>query len=164
MSDEKKIQRGKQWLEKLLTLMSNPASVTANKSDNHHEETDNYWLTIDQTNLSPYQIDLLIGRDGEVIDAIQFLANSTLNINLEPEEHASYTIELDGYRLRREAELRSLAEEAVIEVRRTGREYEMKDLSSAERRQLHSLLKEYTDLETYSRGQEPDRRLVVRLR
>lgn len=164
MSDEKKIQRGKQWLEKLLTLMSNPATVTAHKSDNYHEETDNYWLTIDQTNLSPDQIDLLIGRDGEVIDAIQFLANSTLNINLEPEEHASYTIELDGYRLRREAELRSLAEEAVMEVRRTGREYEMKDLSSAERRQLHSLLKEYTDLETYSRGQEPDRRLVVRLR
>jgi spoIIIJ-associated protein len=39
----------------------------------------------------------------------------------------------------------------------------MAALSAAERRQVHTYLKDYEDLETYSRGKEPDRRLVVRL-
>ena len=41
---------------------------------------------------------------------------------------------------------------------------EITALSSAERRQIHTLLKEATDLETESQGEEPHRRLVVRLR
>jgi spoIIIJ-associated protein len=57
-----------------------------------------------------------------------------------------------------------MAENAAQQVRMTGKEYEMKSLSSAERRQVHTLLKDCPDLETYSRGKEPDRRLVVRLR
>lgn len=163
MSDQTKMQRGQQWLEELLRLASLPSTVKAETSLDGLEEPDSYWLTIDEAHLNPEQIEILIGPEGAVIDAIQYLANSILNIAQEPEQQASYTIELEGYRVRRQAELRKMAEEAAQQVRQTGQEFEMSALSAAERRQVHTFLKECGDLETYSRGQEPDRRLVVRL-
>lgn len=158
------MQRGQQWLEQLLSLSKLPAKVTVTDITEAHSDKPNYWLTIDETKLTPEQIQILIGPDGTAIDAIQYLANSILNIGQTEDGQASYTIELDGYRLRRQAELRAMAEYAAQKVRETGEEFEMKALSSAERRQVHTFFKEWEDLESQSRGQEPDRRLVVRRR
>ncbi|MDP5018897.1 MAG: RNA-binding protein, partial [Dolichospermum sp.] len=97
-----------------------------------------------------------------VLDSIQYLANSVLNLNQPEENHTSYTVELSGYRVRREAEIRTLAETAAAEVRFSGREVELQSLSSSERRKIHTLLQEFSDLETFSRGKEPYRHLVVR--
>jgi spoIIIJ-associated protein len=161
------MQRGQQWLKTLLLLTGVPTEVSGSLEQNlpqesDSQEPDNYWLTIDETNLTPEQIRVLIGSDGSVLDAIQYLANSVLNLNQPQEGQASYTIELNGYRIKRQAEIRALAEAASEEVRATGREVEIKSLSSAERRQIHTFLKEFADLETFSRGKEPHRHLVVR--
>ncbi len=161
------MQRGQQWLKTLLELFGISAEIKGNleiaqSQEDDSQEPDNYWLTIDQTNLQPEQIQLLIGPDGSVLDAIQYLANSVLNLNQLQEGQASYTIELDGYRVKRQAEIRALAETAAQEVRSFGREVEIKSLSSAERRQVHTFLKDFGDLETFSRGKEPHRHLVVR--
>ncbi|MBD2439930.1 R3H domain-containing nucleic acid-binding protein [Nostoc sp. FACHB-110] len=161
------MQRGQQWLKSLLELTGVSADIQGNLEIAQPEyddspEPDNYWLTIDETKLTPAQIQVFIGADGSVLDAIQYLANSVLNLNQPQEEQASYTIELNGYRVRRQAEIRSLAEDAANEVRSSGREVEIKSLSSAERRQIHTFLKEFSDLETFSRGKEPHRHLVVR--
>lgn len=123
---------------------------------------DSYWLTINQNNLQPEQIQILIGAQGTVLDAIQYLANATLNANQPQDGQAVYTIELDGYRVRRQAQIEELASSAIEQVRATGQEVEIKSLSSAERRQIHTFLKEYQDLETFSRGKEPHRHLVIR--
>ncbi|MBD6616037.1 RNA-binding protein [Nostoc sp. B(2019)] len=161
------MQRGQQWLKSLLELTGISAEIqgdleTAQSQDGDSPEPDNYWLTIDKTNLTPEQIQLLIGVDGSVLDAIQYLANSVLNLSQPQEEQASYTIELNGYRVKRQAEIRALAEAAADEVRFSGQEVEIKSLSSAERRQVHTFLKDFGDLETFSRGKEPHRHLVVR--
>ncbi len=156
MSDSQ-LERGKQWLQELLRLARIPASVIA------QESPDCYWLTIDGTKLTPQQIQILIGPDGSVLDSIQYLANAILNIGQESDEQAAYMIELNGYRIQRQEQLRLMAEYAAGQVRMTGQEFELKSLSSTERRQVHTFLKECEDLETYSRGQEPDRRLVIRL-
>lgn len=158
------MQRGQEWVEELLRLSRLSAQVKATDTEDSADDKPNYWLTIDQTRLTPKQIQILIGPDGAVLDAIQYLANSILNLGQEDDGQAAYTIELDGYRLQRQDELRALAAHAAQKVRETGQEFEMKSLSSAERRQVHTFLKECEDLETQSRGQEPDRRLVVRLR
>lgn len=162
--DKQLMQRGQQWLEELLRLSKFGAPVRPTLTDDSGDDKPNYWLTIDQTQLTPKQIEIVIGPDGIVLDAIQYLANSILNLGQDEEGQAAYTIELDGYRLRRQEELRAMAAHAAQTVRETGQEYELKSLSSAERRQVHTFLKECEDLETQSRGQEPDRRLVVRLR
>jgi spoIIIJ-associated protein len=152
------MQRGQQWIEQLLTLLRIESSVTT------QEQEDSFWLTIDEKNLTPEQIEILTGPNGQVLDAIQYLLNTTLNIAQPTDVQASYTIELNQYRVRREAVLREMVAKAVQTVQETGEAYEMKGLSSAERRQVHNLLKEYEDLESFSRGQEPDRRLVVHRR
>lgn len=156
-------QRGQQWLEELLRLSRLPAEVRVTEADGPKDDKPSYWLTIERTKLTAQQIEILIVPEGAVLDAIQYLANSILNLGQDEDEQAAYTIELDGYRLRRQEELQALAAHAARKVRETGQEFEMKYLSSAERRQVHTFLKECEDLETESRGQEPDRRLVVRL-
>jgi spoIIIJ-associated protein len=168
MMTDSRMARGQQWLKSLLQLTGINTEIkgdleVAAIAEGESQEPDNYWLTIDQTNMTPEQIQVLIGPDGVVLDAIQYLANSTLNLNQPHEEQASYTVELNGYRVQREAEIRAIAEAAAEEVRATAREVEIKSLSSAERRQIHTFLKEFSDLETFSRGKEPHRNLVVRL-
>ncbi|MGK7919109.1 MAG: protein jag [Trichodesmium sp.] len=152
------IEQGQQWLENLLNLAKIPAQVIA------QEQEDSYWLIIDETNLIPEQISTLVGTDGKVIDALQYLVNTILNINNDSEQHMFYTVEISGYRVRRQEELLLMADYAAKKVRLTGEEYELQSLSAAERRQIHTMLKDCEDIETYSHGQEPDRRLVVKIR
>ncbi|HEY9698990.1 MAG TPA: R3H domain-containing nucleic acid-binding protein [Trichocoleus sp.] len=160
MDDQPELQ-GRQWVEELLKLANSPAQVTVDGSRLESEGSN--WLIIDDRHLSPQQVEGLIGANGAVLDAIQYLANTTLNLGQPDTLQTAYTIELAGYRVRRQAELQNLAEQAVQQVRATGAEYEMASLSAAERRQVHTYLKAFDDLETYSRGKEPDRRLVIRL-
>jgi spoIIIJ-associated protein len=158
--DDTSVQHGKKWLEELLVLAGLPASVEADADKVATEGS--CWLTINDRSLSPQQIEMLLGTDGAVLDAIQYLANTTLNLGHSEEQQTAFTVELGGYRVRRQAELQALADRAVEQVRESGEEYEMTALSAAERRQVHTYLKEFADLETFSRGREPDRRLVIR--
>lgn len=151
--------RGQEWLETFFRLSALPGTVSVEQPQYHD---DSCWLTIDASSLTAEQQSLLLGADGIILDSLQYLINTAMNVGVSREEQQAYTVELNGYRLKRQAELQSMAEQAVGQVRSTGREYEFPPLSSAERRQLHTLLKSYGDLETSSRGQEPDRRLVVR--
>jgi spoIIIJ-associated protein len=162
------MERGQQWLTTLLQLSGIPAEVKAEVENNPsghkpgEEPVDSYWLTIDGTNLSSKQVETLTGDRGTVLDGIQYLANASLNLNqLEP--HGFYIVELNGYRAKRQAELQTIANEAAEQVKATGEEVEIKSLSSAERRQIHTILQEYPELETFSRGKEPHRHLVVRI-
>jgi spoIIIJ-associated protein len=157
---KEQIKRGQEWLEELLRLMGFSARVEVTTPEVGEEETP--WLTIDESALKTEQIENLIGRQGKTIDALQYLANTLLNIAIEPELQQGFTVELNGYRLKRQAELRALVEEVAQRVRQTGQQEELDALSSAERRQVHSLFKEYADLTTESQGAEPHRRLVVR--
>jgi spoIIIJ-associated protein len=150
---------GQQWLIKLLTLMKIPSEVRIEIKD---DEPDNSWLIIDDSDLTPEQIKLLIGEKGANIDAMQYLANALLHIGADHKGEGSFTVEISGYRKQRQAELQLLAEKIAEKVRETGKESEIKHLSSAERRQVHSYLQNAEDLVTESRGQEPDRRLVVK--
>ncbi|MGP1382283.1 MAG: Jag family protein [Thainema sp.] len=155
-------QRGIEWMESFLNLANLPAQVKAHE-DEHVGEENSCWLTIDESQMTPAQIEGLTGSDGAVLDAIQYLVNTVLNIGRDKNEQQPYTVELAGYRVRRQAELTQMAEQAAQEVRETHREVELSSLSAAERRQIHTLFKEYEELETYSRGKEPNRLLVVRL-
>ncbi len=126
-STQSPMQRGQQWIEQLLTLLRIESSVTT------QEQEDSFWLTIDEKNLTPEQIEILTGPNGQVLDAIQYLLNTTLNIAQPTDVQASYTIELNQYRVRREEVLREMVAKAVETVQESGEAYEMKGLSSAER-------------------------------
>ena len=161
MIDVDRIDLGKNWLERLLRLMGIPAIVSPLKIE---DDDKSCWLVIDKTNLTPEQIQILIGEKGNSIDSIQYLTNSLVNLDCDRTLQKAYTVEIDGYRYQRQEELFQLVEKVADQVRKTGKEKEIKNLSSAERRQLHSLFEDSLDLQTESRGQEPDRRLIIRPR
>jgi spoIIIJ-associated protein len=148
------------WLEQLLTNMALPVKV-----DPKLEGTTNIWLTINQQDLSAAQIETLIGEDGAGLDALQYLTNLHLNSQFSEREHIFYTVEIAGYRTKRNAELDLLAQTALSAISLDQPEYRIDRLSAAERRQVHSYLElNHPEVETFSEGREPNRQLVVRLR
>ncbi|WP_287130233.1 R3H domain-containing nucleic acid-binding protein [Candidatus Cyanaurora vandensis] len=146
---------GQQWLERLLQLMDlNTRVLSQALAENHN------WLEIDSQMLGPEASQALLGKDGIILDSLQFLVNTHLNLDTNIPECA-YTVELLGYRAQRHKELLALAEQAIQAVRATGKEYVFEPLRSAERRQLHMMLSGEQELFTFSRGKEPDRYLVL---
>jgi spoIIIJ-associated protein len=167
------LEQGTQWLKQLLELAGFSAPVTADivepLSHQHVEgqgtEESVAWLTIDGQALTTEQVELLIGEKGEVLDAIQYLASLELNFKADRDAQRAFVVDVDGYRDRRQQELKQLVDTAAATVQDSLQPYEIVGLSSAERREVHTLLKAgYADLETFSQGKEPDRRLVVQPR
>lgn len=154
MTATSNLERGQRWLDQVLEKMSLPCRTALD------QERD--WLVIDHHALTPDQLEALLGPQGAVLDALQFLANVTLNLGVDTEQQHPYTLELRGHRAQRLVELQSLAETAVAEVRQTGQPLALPPMSAAERRQMHTLLKVYAAIETSSSGQEPHRHLVIR--
>lgn len=150
---------GVNWLTTLLTMQGLTSTVSAHPVED--ESGESCWLTIADEPLSTEQVQALIGDKGAVLDSIQYLANTTLNLGKEQDDQQAFTIELAGYRAQRLEELKAMAAEAAKRVLDSGEEYEMQGLSSAERRQMHHFLAAEEGLSTFSRGREPDRRLVV---
>lgn len=151
---------GVDWLNSLLRYQGIQATVESALVEDEFGAS--CWLTISDSELNPAQVSALIGDNGRSIDAIQYLLNTVLNLGRSPEEQQPYTVELAGYRAKRKAEVIALATEAAEKARESSEEFEMVALSSAERRQVHHFLNSFEGLETFSRGREPDRRLVVR--
>ena len=160
------------WLQELLSLMGYATSVNIRIVEASPEvvttNSNNYWLEINADSLQPQQIERLIGQDGLVIDSLQYLVNSFFNRHLSletnnQENYNFYTVELNGYRVKRLADLNSLAEMAVQQVRETQSEFVIKQLSSADRRYIHQLLENFADIKTHSQGREPNRYLIVKL-
>lgn len=105
------------------------------------------------------ELGLLIGKHGATIDALQHLAFRAAFRGLDARKQV--TVDAAGYRDRREAALHRMADRAAAEARRFDRAVELEPMRAAERKIVHLYLRERTDVETHSEGDEPDRRLVV---
>lgn len=101
---------------------------------------------------------LLIGKHGQTIDAVQYLANAVARA--EGAEHA-IVVDAAGYRARREAALRATARRAAERATATGRRVELEPMTAVERRIVHEVLKDDPEVETASEGSEPNRYVVV---
>jgi spoIIIJ-associated protein len=102
---------------------------------------------------------LLIGKHGSTIDALQHLAARIAFRGQDDRKLVS--IDAAGYRERREAALQRAADQAVEDALSYGRAVELEPMSAAERRIVHTYLRDRTEIQTHSEGDEPDRRLVV---
>jgi spoIIIJ-associated protein len=105
------------------------------------------------------ELGLLIGKHGTTIDAVQHLAARTAFRG--EEERKRVTVDAAGYRERREASLQRAADRAVEDALQFGRPVELEPMSAAERRTVHEYLRDRTEIQTHSEGDEPERRLVV---
>lgn len=167
MADNASAQAVQQWLSTLLSHFSLdvPIDTTPPQSaQTRLKQFGGHWLTLDAEGLSEQQVQSLMGNNGAALDAIQYLVNATLNLGRDASSQAAYTVELLGHREQRYLQLAQLADDVADQVRETGLEVAMNPLPPAERRLIHTILGEAEDLQTYSRGQEPQRCLVVGLK
>jgi spoIIIJ-associated protein len=103
---------------------------------------------------------LLIGRHGQTIDAIQYLANVIAWRELG-EDRKDVVVDAAGYRERRRQTLESLALRSAERARSSGEPVELEPMTSIERRIVHLCLKEVDGVGTRSEGEEPYRYVVV---
>ncbi|MES1248233.1 MAG: RNA-binding cell elongation regulator Jag/EloR [Actinomycetota bacterium] len=103
---------------------------------------------------------LLIGRHGQMIDAVQYLMNA-ISHRTYGAERKEVVVDAAGYRERRRATLESLAVRTAREVLDTGRRVELEPMTAVERKVVHLRLKELEGVETTSEGTEPNRYVVV---
>ena len=111
-----------------------------------------------QATITGEDLGLVIGRHGQTIDAIQYLANAVMHRHGEQVE---VVIDAQGYRERRERMLHDVAVNAAVEVRTTGRPVALEPMTSVERKIIHLRLKEMEGVGTESDGAEPNRHVVV---
>lgn len=101
----------------------------------------------------------LVGKHGEVINALQYLINIVSNQHLKNGVRAS--LDCNDYRRRREEALTKLATNIAAEVRNRGEEAVLDALPAFERRVVHKALQDFDGVTTYSEGEEPNRRVVI---
>jgi len=101
----------------------------------------------------------VIGRHGETLDAISYLTN--LVANKHSEEHIRVSLDIGGYKKRREEIVISLAKKAAARVLHTGSPVTMEAMNPSERRIVHFALQSFGGVSTHSEGEEPERRVVV---
>ncbi len=103
---------------------------------------------------------VLIGRHGQMIDALQYLANAIAH-RAVGDERRRIVVDAAGYRARRSATLETLARRSAEQASATARRVELEPMSAVERRIVHEALKDDPEVETASEGAEPNRYVVV---
>lgn len=105
---------------------------------------------------------LLIGRDGQTLEALQWLVG--LMISKDPATRVSVVLDVDGYRSRADARLAHQARRVAQMVKRTGRPYHLNPMDADQRRVIHHALIGEAEIETVSEGEGARRKVVIRLK
>jgi spoIIIJ-associated protein len=140
-------------LRELLTEITQAAGVHCRIEISEDDET----VT---ASLVGGDLGLLIGRHGQTIDAIQYLANVIAWRELG-EGRKDVVVDAAGYRERRRETLEALALRSADRARSSGESVDLEPMSSIERRIVHLRLKEVDGVSTRSEGEEPYRYVVV---
>lgn len=113
-------------------------------------------------NMTGEHMGILIGKRGQTLDALQYLANRVAN--KQQEGYVRVKLDTENYRARREETLRHLAKNIAHKVKRTRRPVALEPMNPYERRIIHSALQSDPYVTTHSEGEEPYRKVVVTLK
>ena len=103
---------------------------------------------------------LLICRPGKTLNELQYLVNAVLRRQFVG-WRKMVIVDVEGYRLRREKTLKQLAASIARKVSQAGREQVLEPMTPQERRIIHMALQDHQDVITYSKGEEPYRKVVI---
>lgn len=118
------------------------------------DESDNIKIEIKSTNSAK-----VIGKHGDVLDAIQTLAGAVANIGST--EYKKVVVDCENYRDQREETLKELADKVAKKAVEKGRKMILEPMNPYERRIIHSALSDNTEVKTVSEGKEPTRYVAV---
>ena len=112
--------------------------------------------------MSGEHMGILIGKRGQTLDSLQYLANRVANKNQEG--YVRVKLDTENYRARREETLRHLAKNIAHKVKRNRRPVALEPMNPYERRIIHSALQSDPYVMTHSEGEEPFRKVVITLK
>lgn len=109
--------------------------------------------------ISGNDLSILIGRSAETLNALQLITR--MIVGKEIGHSAHLVVDVEGYRDRRERNLRQLAQRMAKQALHTGRRQSLEPMTPAERRIIHIELRDHSDVSTESTGQDPKRKVVI---
>ena len=145
---EQPSERVRALLERIVEELELDAEVSVSETDEEIRGT-----------IDGEDVGILIGRHGQTIDAVQLLCYQAAFRGLS--ERKRVTIDAAGYRDRRGEALRRRADQAAEDAVRRSSPVELEPMSATERRVVHEHLRDRTEIETYSEGDDPHRYVVV---
>ncbi len=102
---------------------------------------------------------VLIGRRAEILNALQYIVN--LMVSKQLERWVQIVIDVEGYRTRRDRQLRQMARRMAEQAVRTGRRQVLEPMAASERRIIHLELRDHPQVITQSIGEEPARKVTI---
>jgi spoIIIJ-associated protein len=155
MTDYDKIEKTKSIIKELIGKLGVNGEV-------EFEESITKGLIFNITSPDSY---LLIGRQGSTLHSLQILVQALVAKTLKSEEPFWFTLDVDDYKRKREWYLKETAKGAVEQIKRTGRGLALEPMPNYERRFIHAYLQEhYPEVFTESIGEEPYRKVVIKLK
>lgn len=135
-------------LQHILDLMDLRADVEERDQDGHQV-----------LNIVGPDLAILIGKHGQTLEALQFVVNLIVNRNAV--ERSRIIVDVGGYRQRRERTLRELAQRMGRRAAQDQCEVALEPMQASERRIVHITLADDPEVETYSQGEEPMRKVII---
>lgn len=147
-------QEANNFLMKLLYEMGLPSSI------DYREDGQNIYFKIIPENSKDTGI--IIGKRGETLDSIQYLVN--LVTNRHSDTYIRVILDVNNYRQRREESLKRLASKMARNTKRYQKTMRLEPMNPYERRIIHSHLHNDPEIETFSEGRDPHRRVVIKIK
>jgi len=141
-------------VSKMLNLLKLQGQVSAHYTEESTEDRRNIHVDVRGEDLSA-----LIGRHAETLNAFQYVAS--LMIGKEAQQWVQLVVDVEGFRSRREHQLKQLANRMAEQVMKTGRRGSLEPMPSNERRIIHLELRGHPAVTTESTGEEPHRKVVI---
>jgi spoIIIJ-associated protein len=144
----------RETVENLVTKMKVDARVTAHYGD--PDENGDAPVLVD---IRGDDLSVLIGRRSETLNALQYI--SGLIVSKEAGRYVQLVVDVEGYRNRRERQLRQLARRMAEQAIRSRRRQVLEPMSASDRRIIHLELRTNPEVETVSIGDEPNRKVTI---
>ncbi|HEX5429959.1 MAG TPA: R3H domain-containing nucleic acid-binding protein [Patescibacteria group bacterium] len=112
-------------------------------------------------NLKTSDAQILIGKQGANLEALQHIVR--LLSRTDSEDRVSFALDIDDYRQQRQIYLKEMARKAANQARTSGRSVALPPMPPSERRVVHNYLSLFSDLHSESQGQDPHRRIIIRI-
>jgi spoIIIJ-associated protein len=148
------LDRTEAVISKLLHMLNLEAQVSAHYGPSERDGRRNINVDIRGNDLS-----VLIGRRSETLSAFQYVA--ALIIGKETGQFVQLTVDVEGYRGRRERQLIQMAKRMAEQVAKSGRRQTLEPMPADERRIIHIALREHPDVKTESTGEDPYRKVMI---
>ncbi len=145
--------RALEFIKDLLANMGIEAEVTMTDGDNDDK----------RINIVGESASVLIGHHGDTLDSLQYLASLAANkrVDGKKEAYTKISVDVEGYRAKREETLRALARRMADKVKKYKKSVMLEPMNPYERRIIHSEIQSIEGVSTNSIGSENNRKIVI---